>query len=469
MAEAKRVLIRGGTMVTAADVTRADILVEGEQVVAVGTNLGSAGAEVVEAGGKLIFPGGIDPHTHLDMPFGGTVTADDFLTGTIAAAAGGTTTIVDFALQSRGDSLRNGLATWHVKAEGKAVIDYGFHIAVNDLNDQVLGELADVVRDEGVTSFKLFQAYKGILQVDDATILRTMQRARQVGALVMAHCENGDVIQVLVEQALAAGQTDPIYHALTRPPEIEGEATNRLLVLARIAGSAVYVVHLTCQQALTAVSAARAAGQTVFAETCPQYLVLDVDSIRKPDFEGAKYVWSPPLREKWHQDHLWAGLKSGSLQTLGSDMCSFNFAGQKELGLGNFAKIPNGGPSIEDRMSILYHFGVVEGRLSLNEFVAATSTSAARLFGLFPRKGTIAPGADADLVIWDPEAERTLSARSHHMNVDYNPFEGIRVKGAPVRVISRGETVVADGQFVGKAGRGRFIKRAPFDHERPPR
>jgi len=468
MAEGKRVLIRGGTVVTAADVSRADVLVEGEQVTAVGTNLGHVDAEVVEAGAKLIFPGGVDPHTHLDMPFGGTVTADDFHTGTIAAAAGGTTTIVDFALQSRGGTLRSGLVAWHAKAEGKAVIDYAFHMAVSDLNEQVLSELSEMVTDEGVTSFKLFQAYKGSLQVDDATILRTMQRAREVGALVMAHCENGDVIQVLVQQALAAGRTDPIYHALTRPPEIEGEATNRLIVLAHVAGAAVYIVHLTCQQALAAVTAARAAGQTVFAETCPQYLVLDIDALKKPGFEGAKYVWSPPLREKSHQAHLWAGLKTGSLQTLGSDMCSFNYSGQKELGRGNFAKIPNGGPSIEDRMSLLYHFGVVEGRLSLSEFVAATSTSAARLFGL-PRKGTIAPGADADLVIWDPEAERTLSARSHHMNVDYNPFEGIRVKGAPVRVLSRGETVVVDGQFVGKTGRGRFIKRAPFDHERPPR
>lgn len=471
MGEVKRTLIRGGTLVTATETARAEILIEGEKIAAVGSDLSSlaAGATVINADGKLVFPGGIDPHTHLDMPFGGTVTADDWRTGTIAAAAGGTTTIVDFALQSRGGTLREGLQTWHAKAEGKAAIDYGFHIAVSDLNEGVLREMESMVTEDGVTSFKVFMAYKNVLQIDDATLFRTLKRAREVGALVMAHCENGDVIDVLVAEALAAGNTDPIYHALTRPPEIEGEATGRLIALAELAGTAIYVVHLTCRQALEHVVAARSRGQAVFAETCPQYLVLDIDYLRRPDFEGAKYVWSPPLREKSHQQHLWAGLRSGALQALGSDQCSFNFNGQKSLGLGNFAKIPNGGPVIEDRMSILYHYGVVDGPLTLNQFVDITSTSVARLFGLFGRKGSISPGFDADLVIWDPAAERVLSAATHHMNVDYNPFEGMKVRGAPVRVMSRGETIVLNGQFVGTPGRGRFIKRAPFPHQRPPR
>jgi dihydropyrimidinase len=454
-------LIRGGTVVTAADTYQADVLITGEKVTAIGASLSAEGAEVIDASGCYVFPGGIDPHTHLDMPFGGTTTADDFETGTRAAAFGGTTSIIDFCLTSKGQSLREALDTWHQKAHDKAVIDYGFHLMIAEANDSVLAQLAQVV-EEGITSLKVFMAYKNVFQADDETLFKTLIRAKELGALVQVHAENGDVIDFLVKEALEKGQTDPIYHALTRPPMAEGEATGRAIALTALAGSQLYVVHVSCAEAVQRIAEAREKGLNVYGETCPQYLALDINDLARPDFEGAKYVWSPPLREPWHQDVLWNALKSGILQTIGSDQCSFNFKGQKELGRGDFTKIPNGGPLIEDRFGVVYSEGVAKGRISLNRLVDITSTQAAKQFGMFPQKGTIAVGSDADIVLFNPSVTRTISAKTHHMNVDYNPFEGMQVQGEVVSVLSRGEFVIREKQFVGAKGAGRFIKRQKF-------
>jgi len=455
-----KILIRNGTVVTATDTCRADILVDGEKVAALGRDLTSPVDQVYDAAGRYILPGAIDVHTHFDMPFGGTVTADDFQSGTIAAAFGGTTTIVDYAIQSKGQSLAEAVAAWQKKAEGKAVIDYGFHVAITDLTESVFSEIPGIVA-AGITSLKLFMAYKRTLQVDDGTLYRTLVKARECGALVCVHAENGDVIDVLVRQMLAAGRTAPLYHALSRPPVLEGEAAGRVITLAEMAGAPVYIVHLSAREALEQVRAARDRGVSVFAETCPQYLFLSLDNYKEPDFQGAKYVMSPPLREKETAAELWRGISSGDLQVIGSDHCSFNMA-QKRLGQDDFSKIPNGAPGVETRLMLVYHGGVGGNRINLNRFVDLVATAPARLFGLFPRKGTIAPGSDADLVIFDPEAEFTISAATHHQNVDYNPYEGLRGKGVPVQVFSRGELIVDHGRFLGRAGRGRYLQRQPF-------
>ncbi|MEW9050644.1 MAG: dihydropyrimidinase [Neobacillus sp.] len=455
-------LIKNGIIVTASDTYQAEILIEDGKISQIGSNLPSAGAEVIDAKGCYVFPGGIDPHTHLDMPFGGTVTKDDFETGTIAAAFGGTTTVIDFCLTNKGRPLKESIQTWHEKSKQKAVIDYGFHLMIAEINDDVLNELPYVINEEGITSFKVFMAYKNVFQADDETLFRTLVSAKEHGALVMVHAENGDVIDYLTKKAIAEGKTEPIYHALTRPPELEGEATSRAANLTGLANSQLYVVHVSCADAVEQIAKARSKGFDVWGETCPQYLVLDKSYLEKPNFEGAKYVWSPPLREKWNQDVLWNALKSGQLQTLGSDQCSFDFNGQKDLGRDDFTKIPNGGPMIEDRLTILFSEGVRKGRISLNQFVDITSTRTAKLFGLFPKKGTIAVGTDADLVIFDPNAERVLSAETHHMAVDYNAFEGMKVTGEPVSVLSRGEFVVRDKQFVGKPGSGQYLKRSKY-------
>ncbi|WP_223067566.1 dihydropyrimidinase [Paenibacillus caui] len=458
---AKKV-IKNGTIVTAADTYAGDVVIENGIITEIGLNLSPAGAEVIDASGCYVFPGGIDPHTHLDMPFGGTVTKDDFESGTIAAAFGGTTTVIDFCLTNKGEPLSKAVETWHGKAREKAVIDYSFHLMVSELNDSVLEELPQIIENEGITSLKVFMAYKNTFQADDGTLFKTLQTAKKEGALVMVHAENGDVIEYLIDKALAEGKTDPIYHALTRPPELEGEATGRAIYLTELADSQLYVVHVTCAEAAWKISEARKKGLRIYGETCPQYLVLDQTYLEKPDFEGAKYVWSPPLREAWNQEVLWSSLTSGSLQTLGSDQCSFDFKGQKELGRGDFSKIPNGGPIIEDRFTILYSEGVEKGRITLNQFVDIISTTSAKLFGLFPKKGTIAVGSDADIVIFDPSVERTISASTHHMKVDYNAFEGFEVKGEPVSVLSRGEFVIRDKAFVGKAGSGKYLHRKRF-------
>ncbi len=455
-------LITNGTIVTATDTYQADLFIENEKIMAIGQKLDIKVDEVIDATGAYIFPGGVDPHTHLDMPFGGTVTKDDFETGTIGAAFGGTTTIIDFCLTNKGEPLKKAIKTWHDKSEDKAVIDYSFHLMIGVINDEVLQELPSVIDTEGITSLKVFMAYKNVFQADDGTLYRTLEAAKELGALVMVHAENGDVIDYLTTKALAEGKTDPVYHALTRPPEIEGEATGRAAKLTELTNSQLYVVHVSCQDAVEKIAEARSKGVDVWGETCPQYLVLDKTYLEKPNFEGAKYVWSPPLRDKRHQEVLWNALKSGALQTLGSDQCSFDFVGQKSLGKGDFTKIPNGGPIIEDRMSILFSEGVKKDRITINQFVDITSTRAAKLFGLFPKKGTIAVGSDADLVIFDPSVERIISAKTHHLAVDYNAFEGMKVTGEPISVLSRGKFVVRDKTFVGKAGNGQFIKRAKY-------
>ncbi|GED13021.1 dihydropyrimidinase [Aneurinibacillus migulanus] len=455
-------IIKGGTVVTGSDIYEADILIEGEKIVSIADTIEKAEAEIIDAKGCYVFPGGIDPHTHLDMPFGGTVTADDFETGTRAAAFGGTTTIVDFCLTQKGKPLKEAVDMWHKKADGKAMIDYSFHLMISEMNDNVLNELPAIVQEQGITSLKLFMAYKNVFQVDDGTLFQTLTKAKELGALVQVHAENGDVIDLLVQKALQQGNTSPYYHAVTRPPEVEAEATGRAIAMAALADAPIYVVHVSCASAANKIKEARAQGLKVWGETCQQYLVLDVTDLQKSDFEGAKYVWSPPLREKWNQEELWAALRNGSLQTVGSDQCSFNFEGQKDLGKDDFTKIPNGGPLIEDRFSILYSEGVHKGRIGLNTFVNAVSTNAAKLFGLFPKKGTIAVGSDADIVVFNPNIERTLSASTHHMNVDYNPFEGMKVTGEPVVVLSRGEVLVKGKQFHGRKGRGQYISRQQF-------
>ncbi|KAA9008388.1 dihydropyrimidinase [Paenibacillus spiritus] len=461
-------LIKNGMIVTATDAYTGDILIEHGVITGIGKELSAEGAEMIDAAGCYVFPGGIDPHTHLDMPFGGTVTADDFETGTIAAAYGGTTTVIDFCLTTKGEPLQQAVDVWHAKSESRAAIDYSFHLMVSELNDRVLAELPGIIENEGITSLKVFMAYKNTFQADDGTLFKTLQTARQEGALVMVHAENGDVIEYLVNKAIDEGNTDPIYHALTRPPELEGEATGRAAYLTELTDSQLYVVHVTCAEAAWKIEEARKKGLRVYGETCPQYLTLDITDLEKPEFEGAKYVWSPPLREKWNQEELWKGLWNGSLQTIGSDQCSFNFKGQKELGRGDFSKIPNGGPTIEDRFSVVYSEGVEKGRISIHKFVDIISTQSAKLFGLFPQKGTIALGSDADIVIFDPSVKRTLSAATHHMNVDYNPFEGMEVTGEPVSVLVRGEFVIRDKQFVGAPGRGQYLRRKRFgDAARP--
>ncbi|MFF2876500.1 dihydropyrimidinase [Gottfriedia sp. NPDC057991] len=455
-------IIRNGTIVTATDTYKADILIEENKITAIGINLDCTDAEMIDATDHYIFPGGVDPHTHLDMPFGGTVTKDDFESGTIAAAFGGTTTIIDFCLTNKGEPLQKAIEIWHEKSKNKAVIDYSFHLMIGEINDEVLQELPRVIEKEGITSFKVFMAYKNVFQADDATLYRTLLAAKEYGALVMVHAENGDVVDYLINQALAEGKVEPIYHALTRPPEVEGEATGRAATLTGLANSQLYVVHVTCADAVGKITEARNNGIDIWGETCPQYLVLDQSMLEKPEFEGAKYVWSPPLREKWNQDVLWNALKNGNLQTLGSDQCSFDFKGQKDLGRDDFSKIPNGGPMIEDRVSILFSEGVKKGRISLNQFVDIASTRSAKLFGLYPGKGTIAVGSDADLVIFNPNSKRTISSETHHMAVDYNAFEGMEVTGEPVSVLVRGDFVIKEKQFVGNAGSGQYLKRKKY-------
>jgi dihydropyrimidinase len=455
-----RTLITNGTIVTAVDAYRGDLLIEGEKIALVGTSLADVHADVrIDAAGKYVLPGGIDVHTHLDMPFGGTTSADDFATGTLAAAFGGTTSIVDFAIQYKGQTLHHAWETWMKKAEGQSVIDYGFHMIMTDFNDQTEQEM-DALVTQGVTSFKLFMAYRGVFMLDDGSIFRALLRTGENGGTICMHAENGDVIDVLVRRALAAGHTAPKYHALTRPARAEAEATHRAIALAEIADVPIYIVHLSSAEALQMVTEARDRGLPAFAETCPQYLFLSYDNYEEPGFDGAKYVMSPPLREKAKQDELWRGLKFNDLQCVSTDHCPFCMKEQKELGRGDFSKIPNGAPGIETRMSLVYDGGVRSGRISLNRFVELTSTSPAKIFGLFPRKGTIAPGSDADVVVFDPNRTVTLAAKTLHMNVDYNPYEGRQVTGAADTVLSRGRVVIENGKRAARPGTGSFLKRA---------
>ena len=453
-------LIRNGTVVTARETLAADVLIEGERIREVHPGIPAEAAEkVIDAKGLYVMPGGIDAHTHLDMPFGGTTSADDFETGTRAAAFGGTTTVVDFSIQARGTRMRDALDTWWKKAEGRACIDYGLHMIVTDLGVAGLEDMDDMVR-EGVASFKLFMAYPNVLMVDDATIFKALSQTAKNGALICMHAENGSVIDVIIARALAEGKTAPIYHALTRPPRAEAEAVHRAIAMAEIAGAPVYIVHLSSEDALNEVREARDRGVPAFAETCPQYLLLSIEELERPNFEGAKYVFTPPLRPKEHLPKLWDGLKHDHLQVVSTDHCPFCFADQKVLGKDDFTKIPNGGPGIENRLQLIYHHGVNAGKLTLNRFVELTSTTPARLFGMYPKKGEIAAGSDADLVLWDPNAAHTISAKTHHMRVDYSMFEGFQVRGNARTVLSRGEVIIDGGQFVGKPGRGNYLKRA---------
>ncbi|MGD0968011.1 MAG: dihydropyrimidinase [Candidatus Aquilonibacter sp.] len=455
-------VIRGGVVVTATDTQRADVLIEGERITMLAESIPSNGHTTIDATGTFVFPGGVDPHTHLDMPFGGTVTADDFESGTRAAVLGGTTTVIDFALHTRGDSLHNALKTWHGKAKDKACGDYAFHLTIADGRDETMNEIPVIINEQGVNSFKVFMAYKHVLYVDDETIFKTLQACRDAGGLVQVHAENGDVIEVITKEALAAGKTEPVWHALTRPVECEGEATHRAIRLAEIAGAPLYVVHVSSAMAADMISDGRKRGLPIYGETCPQYLVCDTEDYLRPDFEGAKYVLSPPIRDKWNQSVLLRKLKNMELHAFGSDHCSFNLCGQKDLGRHDFSKIPNGAPTIEDRLAILYHVGVNGGVISPNQFVALGATNPARLFGLFPRKGTIAVGSDADVVVWDPNQTRTISAKTHHMNVDNSVFEGMTVKGRPRYVFSRGLKVADGDTFTGRKGHGKFARSDKF-------
>jgi dihydropyrimidinase len=458
-----RTLIRHGTVVNADGSRTADVLIEGEQVVQIGPRLEADADRTYDATGRYVIPGGVDVHTHLDMPYGDTTSADDFASGTVAAACGGTTTIVDFAVQDHGASLHQALETWTRKAEGKAAIDYGFHVIVTDLTERVEREMDDLV-GEGVTSFKLFLAYPGRLMVDDATLFRALLRTARCGGLVQVHAENGGVIDVLTKRAQAEGRTEPRQHALTRPARAEAEAVHRAIALAEMAGAPVYIVHVSAAEAVAEVAAARARGLPVFAETCPQYLFLSEERYEEPGFDGAKYVMSPPLRDRHAQERLWQGLVSDELQVVATDHCPFRMRDQKVLGREDFTKIPGGVPGIETRLSLLFDGGVGGGRFDVRRFVALTAANPARIFGLHPRKGVIAPGSDADIVVFDPDRELTLRAATLHMRVDYSPYEGRVVRGAPDLVLSRGRPVVERGAFVGRPGAGTFLRRSPHVH-----
>jgi len=452
-----RTLIKSGRIVTAVDDYLADILIEGETVSMIGASIEVEADKVIDASRMLVIPGGIDPHTHMELPFGGTQSSDDFFTGTRAAAFGGTTTIIDFAVQTKGESMIAGVDAWHKKAEGKTCIDYGFHLITTDFEDKHTEEMYTLM-DEGITSFKLFMAYPGVFLADDATIFRAMSAAGARGGLICMHAENGIVINEIIKRFLADGRTAPKYHALTRPTIAEAEGVHRAIAIAEMAESPVYIVHLSCTDALNKVREARDRGIPAFAETCPQYLFHSIDDYGD-DFKGARYVMTPPLREKHNHAELWKGLKMDDLQVISTDHCPFCMKEQKELGKDDFSRIPNGAPGVENRMSLIYNGGVVGNRISLNRFVELTSTAAAKMFGLFPKKGTIAVGSDADLVIFDPEKEHTFGVDAEHMNVDYSSYEGWKMKGKVETVLSRGRVIIENGEHKGKAGDGQFLKR----------
>ena len=451
-------LIRGGTVVTAETSARADVLCDGGQIVAVGPSLDAAGAEVLDAGGLLVMPGGIDPHTHMELPFMGTTATEDFFTGTSAAAAGGTTTIIDFAIPGPGTSLVDAWHDWSRKAE-KAATDYSFHVAVTWWSEQVAADMQTLTRDHGVNSFKHFMAYKGALMVDDGVLLHSIGRALELGAICNIHAENGDAVAHLQQKLLAAGITGPEGHPQSRPPAVEAEAAQRVIAIADILGAPIYIVHVSTEEATAAIAQARSRGQRVYGEVLAQHLVIDESVYFEADWaKAAAYVMSPPFRARHHQAALWAGLASGALQTTATDHCCF-CAPQKAAGRQDFTRIPNGTGGIEDRLSVLWHHGVGTGRLTPNEFVAVTSTNTAKIFNIHPRKGAVSVGADADLVLWDAEATRTISARTHHQNVDFNVYEGMEVTGLARHTVAAGRVVWSDGDLRTVRGAGRYVNR----------
>jgi dihydropyrimidinase len=462
------ILVKNGTVVSPTGAVAADVLIDGERIVALvepgattlGADLAATADQIIDAQGKYVVPGGVDAHTHMELPFGGTHASDTFETGTRAAAWGGTTTVIDFAVQRTGERVQDGLAAWHAKAEGNCAIDYGFHQIIGGVDDDSLKAMDELVA-EGITSFKLFMAYPGVFYSDDGQILRAMQTAAGNGSMVMMHAENGIAIDVLVSQALARGETAPRYHGLTRPWETEEEATHRAIMLARLTGAPLYIVHMSAKQAVATLAAARDDGWNVFGETCPQYLYLSLEEhLSAPGFEGAKYVCSTPLRSRaeGHHDELWKALRTNDLSVVSTDHCPFCMKEQKELGIGDFSKIPNGIGSVEHRMDLIYQ-GVVDGHITLARWVELCSTTPARMFGLYPRKGVIAPGSDADIVVYDPKSTTRISVDTHHMNMDYSAWEGFEVAGRVDTVISRGTVVVRDREYVGSKGHGRYLKR----------
>jgi dihydropyrimidinase len=461
-----RILITGGQVLSATGAQDYDVLIDGDEIAALGTpgyfeNVKPTCDRVIDATGKYVIPGGVDVHTHMELPFGGTNASDTFETGTIAAAFGGTTSIVDFAVQRTGEDVHDGLAAWHEKADGNCAIDYGFHQIVGGVDDAALKAMSDLTNNEGVTSFKLFMAYPGVFYSDDGQILRAMQTAADLGATIMMHAENGPAIDVLVAQALERGETDPRYHSLTRPVEMEEEATHRAIMLAKVAKSPLYIVHVSAREAIETIARARGMGANVFAETCPQYLYLSLEEhLSKPGFEGAAYVCSTPLRSRaeGHQDSLWQALRTNDVSVVSTDHCPFCMKDQKELGLGNFSKIPNGIGGVEHRMDLLYQ-GVVTGEITLSRWVEVASTTPARMFGLYPRKGVIAPGSDADIVIYDPKGTTDISVKTHHMNMDHSAYEGMHIDGRVETVLSRGRIVVENNTFTGTVGHGKFLRR----------
>ncbi len=458
-------LIKNGRIITDVEDYTADIFIEKGKISTIFSKISSNADVIIDASDKYVIPGGIDAHTHLDMPLANTFSSDNFESGTIAAAYGGTTTIIDFPSQDRGSSPQDALQLWFQKAEGKACIDFGFHMILTDTTRLEMEDLKELV-NEGITSFKLFMAYPGSLMLADGSIFELMRAAQKLGSLVCLHAENGEVINSLVNEAVEDGKTAPLFHALTRPASMEGEAINRSIALAKVAGCPVYIVHVSTYDGLKRIMEARDQGTPVFAETCPQYLLLSLDDmIDSKGFESAKYVFTPPLREQGHQEKLWDGIAKNHIQVVATDHCPFNLNGQKDFGKDDFTKIPNGAPGIENRLHLMYENGVKKNKISLNRWVELCATKPAKIFGLYPKKGTIAIDSDADLVIWDPKHEITISAKTHHMNVDYNLYEGYKISGSPTTVISNGEIIVDNNKFIGKAGRGKYLKRDLFSAE----
>ena len=451
-------LIKNGTIVNSGETYKADVLIDGERISRIGSSLGRKADNIVDARGQYLIPGGIDVHTHLAMPFGGTVSSDDFYTGHKGAAFGGTTTHLDFCIQGKGQSLEKSLETWHNKADDKACIDYGFHMAITDLNEKTMAEIPKLP-SMGVTSIKLFMAYKGVLMVDDDTLFQAMRLAAKSGILSMVHAENGDVIDILTKEALENGNTSPAWHGRTRPHLCEAEATGRASAMAGLADAPLYVVHMTCESAVEQLRLGQKQGLKVFGETCTQYFLTSQADLERPGFEGAKYVCSPPVRTKHDQEALWNAVADGTLAVISTDHCPFNYKGQKDLGKGDFSKIPNGMPGIEDRMYMTYDRGVRKDKISMNKWVELNCTNPAKLFGLYPRKGTVTVGSDADIVLWDTKATKTVSAKTHNMNIDYNVYEGKRIRGLPTKTFRRGRLIVDDGKFLAEEGSGRFLRR----------